>query len=860
MRPTRAGFALALALALRALAGAPALAAQDPDSLAEPMLVELRLGQAVARTVPGFRVGRELLLPALQFFEMAEVRAAVDSAGRLHGTLQPGNVALLVDTRAGLARVGGREMAVDPLLVTARDGDVYVAAALLGELVGVRFDVSWPELEAVVLDIHNLPVAERLRREAAREGLRRAVEGMPASRTVAASRTRWDGFVLDYSWFSPSSDPFAGSSYSVAAGTSVLGGSLEGALRSAGPAGEGDVQVDGSWLGVWRNNRWLRQLRIGDGPGSGPRPRSGRGITVTNAPYVRPSLLGTYAFNGRLPPGWQVEAYRGGQLVGLDSVLADGAFGVDVPVLFGENPIELVAYGPFGERQSFSRTYRAATTLLRAREFEYGLSAGACRLSPCAATANADLRYGVSRRWTVAAGIDRIWRDSLADLAHPYVSAVGSLTYAWTVQAEAVADGLVRGGIGFEPTLNLRLGADYTRYDEDVVASLFNPLNRRRQLRLAAFYRPDARRDFFYADATAELATTATGTVQRLQGALSAQLGDVRLQPYARLERDGVDGVGTTSRGYFGLTTFYVPSGRVGALLRRSWVRGSYESEGLSTPHLASISIARPVLGAVRVEAGVNWVRGAAGPAFSLGVASSFDAVRSYTTLSAQRGAPAGMTQYVQGSMIYDRQRGSLTLDAGPSLQRGGVAGVVFLDSNGNGRRDVGEEGLPNVRLQVGSGSAYSDSLGVYRVWDVVPFEPLLVSADSLSFDSPLWVASDRAVAVLPTPNAFTAVDVPLTMGAVLEGRVTRSFGGKLQGVAGATLVLTERRTGRRRSITTFTDGSFYALGVTPGEYELAVGQRLLDLWRVDAEPRWFMVGPDGEAPSALELTIVPRP
>ncbi len=861
MRPSRAALVLTLALVLRGLAGTPApLAAQTPDSLAEPVLLELRLAEVAARTLPGFRVGREFLLPALQFFEMAEVRAAADTAGRLHATLQPGNVPVLLDSRAGLARVGDREYAIDRSLALARDGDVYVAASVLGELVGVRFDVSWPELEAVVVDIHTLPVAERLRREAARAGLRRATEGMSASRTVAGPRSRWDGFVLDYSWFSPSSDPFAGSSYSVAAGTSVLGGSLEGAIRSAGPAGEGEVELDASWLGVWRDNRWLRQLRLGDGPGSGPRPRSARGVTVTNAPYVRPSLLGTYAFNGRLPPGWQVEAYRGGQLVGLDSVLADGAFGVDVPVLFGENPIELVAYGPFGERQSFSRTYRAATTLLRARSFEYGLSAGACRLAPCAATANADFRYGISRRWTASAGIDRIWRDSLTDLSHPYLSAVGSLTYAWTVQAEAVANGLVRGGIGFEPTLNLRVGADYTRYDADVVASLFNPLGRRRQLRLAAFYRPDARHDFFYADATAEVATTATGTVQRLQGAISAQVGDVRLQPYARLERDGVDGVGTTSRGFVGFTTFSVPRGHVGALLRRSWIRGSYESEGLSTPRLASLSIARPVLDAVRVEAGVNWVRGAAGPAFTLGIASSFDAIRSYTTLSAQRGAPAGMTQYVQGSMIYDRQRGSLTLDAGPSLQRGGVAGVVFLDLNGNGRRDVGEEGLPNVRLQVGSGSAYSDSLGVYRVWDVVPFEPLLVSADSLSFDSPLWVASDRAVAVLPAPNSFTAVDVPLTMGAVLEGRVTRAFGGTMQGVAGATLELTERRSGRRRTITTFTDGSFYALGVTPGEYELAVGQRLLELWQVDAEPRWFVIGPDGEAPASLELTIVPKP
>lgn len=836
------------------------LAAQTPDSLAEPVLLELRLGQAVTRTVPGFRIGDEFLLPALQFFEMAEVRATADSAGRLHATLQPGDVPLLVDPRAGTARKGARELTFDRGLAAARDGDVYLAASVLGELAGVRFEVSWPELEAVVVDIHALPVAERLRREEAREGLRRAVGGVSADRTVSAPRTRWDGFVLDYSWFSPSSDPFAGSSYSVAAGTNLLGGSLEGGLRSTGPAGDGDVEIDASWLGVWRNNRWVRQLRLGDGPGSGPRPRTGRGVLLTNAPYVRPSLLGTYAFNGRLPPGWQVEAYRGGQLVGLDSVLADGSYGVDVPVLFGENPIELLAFGPFGERQSFSRTYRAATTLLRPRAFEYGLSAGACRLAPCAATANVDLRYGLTRRWTAAAGIDRIWRDSLADLAHPYLSAVGSLTYAWTVQAEAVANGLLRGGIGFEPTLNLRFGADYTSYDADVVAPLFNPLNRRRQLRLAAFYRPDAQRDFFYADATAELATTPTGTVQRLQAAISAQLGDIRLQPYARLERDGVDGVGTSSRGFIGLTTFFVPSGRVGALLRRSWIRASYESQGLTTPRLASLTIARPVLDAVRVEAGVNWIRGAPGPAFTLGVASSFDALRSYTTLTAQRGAPAGMTQYVQGSMIYDRQRGSFTLDAGPSLQRGGVAGVVFLDLNGNGKRDVGEEGLPNVRLQVGSGSAYSDSLGVYRVWDVVPFEPLLVSADSLSFDSPLWVASDRAVAVLPAPNTFTAVDVPLTLGAVLEGQVTRAFGGKLQGVAGATLVLTERRSGRRRSITTFTDGTFYALGVTPGEYELAVGGRLLDLWRVDAEPRWFVVGPDGEGPRSLEITLFPRP
>jgi hypothetical protein len=111
---------------------------------------------------------------------------------------------------------------------------------------------------------------------------------------------------------------------------------------------------------------------------------------------------------------------------------------------------------------------------------------------------------------------------------------------------------------------------------------------------------------------------------------------------------------------------------------------------------------------------------------------------------------------------------------------------------------------------------------------------------------------------VLPSPNHFTGVDVPLSTGAVLEGRLVRAFGGSLQGVAGATLELREQRTGRRRSAVTFTDGSFYMLGVPQGEYALEVGARTLDLLRQSAEPLRFIIGPDGEAPAGLEIRLVP--
>ncbi|PYO92730.1 MAG: hypothetical protein DMD58_01390, partial [Gemmatimonadetes bacterium] len=80
--------------------------------------------------------------------------------------------------------------------------------------------------------------------------------------------------VVDYSLFSPSSDPLAGSTYGFGLGADVGGGSLEMLAQSVGPAEQGRLHIDGSWTGVWRENRWVKQLRLGDVASTGPRSRA----------------------------------------------------------------------------------------------------------------------------------------------------------------------------------------------------------------------------------------------------------------------------------------------------------------------------------------------------------------------------------------------------------------------------------------------------------------------------------------------------------------------------------------------------------------------------------------------------------
>lgn len=835
-----------------AAAGSSAAVPLRAQQLPEPAIVQLQIGRLAARTVPAYRIGSEALVPLGQFFDLAEVRIVRSAAGFLAAQL-PQGTGIEIDAHARQARAGNRTVALDSATLVVEGAELYLATAVLGRLLDVEFKADWGNLEVLVRNPDRLPVADRLRREAAHTALLRGGAAIAPDVFIPPDRSRLGGFVLDYSFFSPSTDPIEGSSYTLNAGFDLLGGSLELGARSDGPASTGDVRLDASWLGVWRRNAYLRQLRLGDGLGTGPRARTIRGGSVTNAPYVRPSLQADVVYAGRLPEGWEVEAWRNGMLLGIDSTGIDGGFGISLPVVYGENPVDFIAYGPFGERREFSRKYLVPLALLPARQVEYAVAAGECRLDPCESTLNADLRYGISERWTLAAGVDRFWRDSLSDRTHPYLDAVGILGNAWTAEAGAVASGFVRGRLGYEPTLDLRLSAEVVRFARTPDNQLLNPLARQEQVQLGAFWRPDRRRGFLFVEGRLEHATTAAGSGWRGRAGLSAQLGRVRAAPYARFERQQEAG-GSVTRGFGGIELFATPGSGLGGVLRHLWLRGAYEGRNLVTPEFASLTVARPLGAGIRAEAGALWLRGSSRPTWTFSLATSLSTLRALTLVTAPAAGPAAATQYLQGSVLYDRARGGLAFTAGPSLQRGGIAGRVFLDENGNGVRDDTEPGLPNVRVQVGVAAAYSDSLGWYRVLDVVPFESVLVRADSLSFDSPLWVAEFGLAAAVPAPNRLTVVDVPLLMGAVLEGSVRFADGSP---AAGVSLELTNGE--RRLTSSTFTDGTFYLMGVTEGRWRVSVAPRSADALSADAVPVIIAVPPGGGALPMVQLNLVPR-
>ena len=273
-----------------------------------------------------------------------------------------------------------------------------------------------------------------------------------------------------------------------------------------------------------------------------------------------------------------MEAYRGGDLVAFDSTDAQGGFAIALPVRYGENPVDFVAYGPFGEIREFNRTYRVLTELLPPGRFEYGLSAGQCRSTLCETTANLDLRYGASPRWTVQGGLDQFWRDTVPDRLHPYAAVVANPTNAWAVQGEVVGRGFARGTVRYEPTVDFRLEGDYTRFARDSV-SLFAPPGRRGQWSVTGFLRPRTRQGFFFFDGRLEQSVTDVGRTTEARLGASVQRPEVRLLPFARVRRDAPNSGSATSREFVGLQTFVLPRAQWGAFLAQVLVRANAEIE-----------------------------------------------------------------------------------------------------------------------------------------------------------------------------------------------------------------------------------------------------------------------------------------
>src|SRR3954467_9941145 len=80
---------------------------------------------------------------------------------------------------------------------------------------------------------------------------------------------------------------------------------------------------------------------------------AGRGAVVTNRPLAARAAFDRTRFEGDLPSGWEAEIYRNGELLGFAKSTGSQRYAFDdVQLLYGENRIEIILYGPQGQTRT----------------------------------------------------------------------------------------------------------------------------------------------------------------------------------------------------------------------------------------------------------------------------------------------------------------------------------------------------------------------------------------------------------------------------------------------------------------------------------------------------------------------------
>jgi hypothetical protein len=591
----------------------------------------------------------------------------------------------------------------------------------------------------------------------------------------------------------------------------------------------------------------------------------GRGAVITNRPLTTQTAFDRSRFEGDLPAGWEAEIYRNDELLGFAKSSAGQRYVFDdVQLLYGENRIRIVLYGPQGQIRTreelvnvgqdnappgktwywagFNQPDRDIFTLHKPPDGQ----------DLPKAQATLALEHGIDERTSVAAlarmmliddqrvtfvegTIRRSIGPALLEVGGAYESNGGK-----AVRAQLLGKiGPVNVNIEALLANDFHLQGGHRESVRDYRVALDAPLRIGRAVipAHADVHLTDTRNGTKQLDAAARLSASferfnlATGLVYRKQflesGAHapaqttvefigSGHIGDVRLR-------------GTTD---FDLS----PAGRLRSLeLEAYWsATENVDWEGGliydATTH--------------RANARISHIRRLGGMAIAL---------------TGEAATDGSVAFGVNLNFSLDPSHG-FHMSRQPLAQAGEVRAVVYRDLNGNGVRDGSEPLEKGALITTGTRQAdrATDSSGSVIVGGLAPFQPIAVGIDATSLADPMLVPRKALQVVVPRPGVPAEVEIALVGGGDIEGSLVKSGGLGFEGVDLELVDSGGKVVGRCR---TDFDGFFLFERVGYGSYTIRVSSQSASAAKIARELGVHVeVTPDKSVIRVGSVKAVPAP
>jgi hypothetical protein len=791
-----------------------------------------------------------------------------------------------LQAQQGKVTLAGETTAFDPALVRVQDDDLYVASSLLSRWLPLDFTLN---LAGLTLQVHareKLPLQARLEREqqAALVGSSPAVQEAPKYARHAMPHRLLGAPFIDQT-LGASLRSSQGEQQKTASYTAYLTGDLAG-MESALFVGSTrdnpspDVRFtlarhdpDAGLLGPLR----ARSVMLGSGVSGqtvtnvAGRPPTGHGfgIAVSNRPITTPTSFDRHTLRGDLPPGWDVELYFNGALVGFQTARADGQYSFDEqPLTYGVNEFRLVFHGPLGqqrvEEQSFyleanstpPGTFYYNLThhqddkqrLRSIGQFDWGVykhltgTAGFALLPPFVGSmADADVEGSSERDQQLYTnlGLRAFWRSYVISTEFIRSPSGGLLNESGIkTRIGGVALGISRMKLNdftselFLPSSDSLRIRDKVRVDGAIPAGVLPRMPLTVELQHDQFQSGRS-----VSGLTARIASyvqqTAISNQLTIQSSGSLTSANGALQLSRRFAGVGLSG----QLGYS-----IKPDARLQTLIIAADKR-------LSSGYLANVGAVRTLSSRETLyTAGLNKNLGRYGYGLNASYASN-----GITTV--------GMQFFM--SMSREPRRERWRFDAQLKADGGAASVRMFEDLNANGVMDEGEQPIENAAIQVNGSRApqRTDAQGI--VWlDRLPVrQDVNIEVDTASLEDPYWVPQVKGMRITPRPGYVAQIDFPILLTSEIDGTVYLKDENGKRGIGGVEVELLNVDSKEvKATIKSSADGYYIVPAVMPGSYYVRISAQQLERQELaDPGVQLITIRSDGKFTTGIDFVLQRR-
>ena len=554
---------------------------------------------------------------------------------------------------------------------------------------------------------------------------------------------------------------------------------------------------------------------------------AGRGAVLTNRPLNARTAFDRTRIEGDLPTGWEAEIYRNGELLAFAK--SDGSQRYvfdDVQLLYGENRIRVVLYGPQGQVRERDETLNIGEDNVPKGKTWYWLGANQPGRDLISLEKPPDAVHQPTAQAAVSVehGLDT--RTSVGVLARAMLIDDQRLTFVEGTVRRSIAGAVIEvsgaresnGGTAAHAQLLGKIGGVYVNA-EALIANDFDLRGGEAQsskegrialdapLRIGQATVP-VHGDAHYVD------RTDGSRMLEAAARLSANIDRFNLGAEIHYKKDYL-AVGASPPAEFGMGL--LGSGHIGDVR----VRGSADFD---------------------VKPGARFRSAEVSAYWSASENSDWEAALAYDGL--ERRARARLTHIIRvdrfalaltGEAASDRSlavgfnlnfsldaRHGITISRRPLAQGGMVHATVFQDLNDNGLHDPGEPVEKGALVTTGTRQAErkTDASGSVTVGGLTPYMPVPVGVDVTSLDDPMLVPKKALQVVVPRPGVSADVQIGLVGGGDIEGALMKS--GEL-GFEGVDLELVDGSGKVAGTARTDFDGFFLFERVAYGSYRLRV-------------------------------------